>query len=87
LRGGSGKRTLPPISPGRSAAKATSSSGLRASARKQPVTARLKGSVGDSFDDGLALMLEAIFPVLSFVISGRGRGERFTPSRNDQPLT
>jgi hypothetical protein len=41
---------------------------LRASARKQPVTARLKGSVGDSFDDGLALMLEAIVPVcrLSF---------------------
>src|SRR5215831_1293991 len=60
LRGGSGKRTLPPNSPGRSAAKATSSSGLRASARKQPVTARLKGSVGDSFEDGLILMLEAM---------------------------
>src|SRR5215475_13821136 len=60
LRGGSGKRTLPPISPGRSAAKATSSSGLRASARKHPVTARLNGSVGDSFDEGLTLMFEAI---------------------------
>ena len=60
LRGGSGSRTLPPIRPGRSAAKLTSRSGLRASARRQPVTARLNGSVGNSFDDGLLLMLEAI---------------------------
>ena len=60
LRGGSGSRTLPPIRPGRSAAKETSSSGLRASARRQPVTARLNGSVGDSFADGLVLMLEAM---------------------------
>ena len=36
LRGGSGSRALPPIRPGRSAAKVTSSSGLRASARRQP---------------------------------------------------
>ncbi len=60
LRGGSGSRTLPPIRPGRSAANETSRSGLRASARKQPVTARLNGSVGDSFDDGLLLIFEAI---------------------------
>ena len=60
LRGGSGSRTLPPIRPGRSAAKETSNSGLRAIARKQPVTARLNGSVGESFDDDLLLMLEAM---------------------------
>ena len=47
LRGGSGSRALPPIRPGRSAAKATSSSGLRAIARRQPATARLNGSVGN----------------------------------------
>src|SRR5664279_3051939 len=61
LRGGSGRRTLPPIRPGRSAAKETSRSGLRASARRQPATARLNGSVGDSFDDGLLFMFEAIW--------------------------
>ena len=36
LRDGSGSRTLPPTSPGRSAANDTSSSGLRAIARTQP---------------------------------------------------
>src|SRR5262245_27344426 len=60
LRGGSGRRTFPPSNPGRSAANATSRSGLRASARMQPVTARLNGSVGDSLEVGLLLMLEAI---------------------------
>src|SRR5262245_3796899 len=60
LRGGSGRRTFPPNSPGRSAANATSRSGLRESARMQPVTARLNGSVGDSLDVDLLLMLEAI---------------------------
>jgi hypothetical protein len=39
---------------------ATPSSGLRAKAHRHPVTARLKGSVGDSFGDGLILMLEAM---------------------------
>ena len=41
--------------PGRGARRRsdTSSSGLRAIARRQPVTARLNGSVGDSFGDGL----------------------------------
>ena len=29
-------------------------------ARRQPVTARLNGSVGESFDDGFGLLLEAI---------------------------
>src|SRR6187401_2378894 len=60
LRGGSGRRTFPPNSPGRSAANATSRLGLRASARTQPVSARLNGSVGDSFEVGLLLILEAI---------------------------
>ena len=38
----------------------------------QPVTARLNGSVGDSFDDGLLLMLEAI-ALLSCPPSFEGR--------------
>src|SRR4029077_13343495 len=57
FRGGSGRRALPPTMPGRSAAKPTSSSGLRAIARKQPVTARLNGSVGLSADGALPLLL------------------------------
>jgi hypothetical protein len=78
LRAGSGSRTLPPIRPGRSAAKATSRSGLRASARKQPVTARLNGSAGDSFDDGLLLMLDAKMdpsPAVRGALSRKGEGE------------
>src|SRR5262245_7331034 len=58
LRAGSGSRALPPTMPGRSAAKATSSSGLRAIARMQPVTARLNGSVGLSLEVDFGLMLE-----------------------------
>src|SRR5262245_20109565 len=46
LRGGSGKRALPPLMPGRSAANETSRSGFLAMARTHPVTARLNGSVG-----------------------------------------
>ena len=61
LRGGSGRRALPLMMPGRSAAKATSSSGLRAMARRQPVTARLNGSVGDSFAGLLPLRFEVMF--------------------------
>src|SRR5580704_3671131 len=60
LRGGSGKRALPPTMPGRSAAKATSRSGLRAIARRQPVTARLNGSVGLSLAGALPLLLVVI---------------------------
>src|SRR6266566_4022757 len=60
FRGGSGRRALPATMPGRSAAKATSSSGLRAIARRHPVTARLNGSVGDSFDGFLGLMFDDI---------------------------
>src|SRR5262249_18396461 len=60
LRGGSGSRALPATIPGRSAAKATSSSGLRAIARRHPVTARLNGSVGESFDGFLGLMFDDI---------------------------
>src|SRR4051812_41282568 len=56
-RGGSGKRTLPVIRPGRSAAYVTSRSGLRASARRQPVTARLNGSVGLSLPGALMGLL------------------------------
>src|SRR5215467_13853108 len=58
LRGGSGSRALPPAMPGRSAANETSSSGRRAIARRQPVTARLNGSVGASLAGVLGLMLE-----------------------------
>ena len=53
-------RALPPARPGRSAAKATSSSGLPAIARRQPATARLNGSVGASFAAVLGLLLEVI---------------------------
>src|SRR5512132_4610877 len=60
LRGGSGSRALPATMPGRSAANATSSSGLRAIARRHPVTARLNGSVGESFDGFLGLMFDDI---------------------------
>src|SRR5262249_3737089 len=60
FRGGSGRRALPPTIPGRSAAKATSSSGLRAIARRHPVTARLNGSVGEAFDGFLGLMFDDI---------------------------
>ena len=48
LRAGSGSRALPGDSPGRSAAKVTSSSGALAIARRHDVTARLNGSVGAS---------------------------------------
>src|ERR1700686_1371360 len=57
LRGGSGRRALPPTMPGRSAAKPTSRSGLRAIARRQPVTARLNGSIGLSGAGALVLLL------------------------------
>ncbi len=57
LRGGSGSRALPPDMPGRSAANDTSRSCRRAMARRHPVTARLKGSVGASFAGDLGLML------------------------------
>src|SRR5262245_42768005 len=67
-RGGSDRRALPPARPGRSAAKATSTSGWRAIARRQPVTARLNGSVGASLAGALGLMLEDI---------GRSRAERY----------
>src|SRR5262245_7669334 len=60
LRGGSGRRALPPTMPGRSAAKDTSSAGLRAMARKHPVTARLNGSVGLSLAALLPLKLDDI---------------------------
>src|SRR3954447_25933642 len=47
-RGGSGRRTFCAISSGRSAAKVTSTSRFPATARTQPATARLNGSVGAS---------------------------------------
>src|SRR5713101_9649027 len=58
LRGGSGRRALPPTMPGRSAANETSSSGFLAIARRHPVTARLNGSVGLSLAELLPLRLE-----------------------------
>src|SRR5262249_10542201 len=57
-RGGSGRRALPPASPGRSAAKLTSRSFFPAIARRQMPTARLNGSVGASLLAPLALMLD-----------------------------
>src|SRR6202166_2652011 len=63
LRGGSGKRAVPPTIPGRSAAKPTSRSGLRAIARRQPVTARLNGSIGLSWAGALGLLLVDIRPL------------------------
>src|SRR5687767_11141218 len=47
-RGGSGSRIFWPERSGRSAEKATSSSRMPATARTQPATARLNGSVGPS---------------------------------------
>src|SRR5260221_12368280 len=58
LRAGSGSRALPGASPGRSAAKLTSSSGARAIARRQEVTARLNGSVGASLAPVRNLLLD-----------------------------
>src|SRR5581483_9396758 len=60
LRAGSGRRTLLPDRLGRSAANETSRSPLRAMARRQPITDRLNGSVGDSFDGVLGLMFDVI---------------------------
>ena len=60
LRAGSGSRTLPPTRPGRSAANETSSSAFLAMARRQLVTARLNGSVGDSLLCAFGLLLEDI---------------------------
>src|SRR3954466_8028834 len=48
FRAGSGSRALPGASPGRSAAKLTSSSGDFAIALRQEATERLNGSVGAS---------------------------------------
>src|SRR5262245_19339552 len=70
LRAGSGRRTLPPTTPGRSAANATSSSPLRAIARRHPVTARLNGSVGDSRLGVLGLKFEDILERLAQPASG-----------------
>src|SRR5262249_17663873 len=69
LRGGSGRRALPPTTPGRSAANDTSSSGWRAIARRQPVTARLNGSVGASLTGPLGLMLEDIGAAISVPVA------------------
>src|SRR5450631_3540928 len=73
LRGGSGRRALPPTTPGRSAAKATSRSGLRAIARRHPATARLNGSVGLSLGDALVLLLAGILLVDIIVLPLRAR--------------
>src|SRR6202042_2384375 len=65
LRAGSGSRALPGARPGRSAANVTSSSGALAIARRQAVTARLKGSVGASFDPVRNLLLDVVILALS----------------------
>src|ERR1700694_2641983 len=71
LRAGRGTRAFPPTMPGRSAAKPTSRSGLRAIARRHPVTARLNGSVGLSLGEALALLLADI--VLLSLPARRGK--------------
>src|SRR5208282_5654831 len=81
-RGGSGSRALPPVSPGRSAAKATSMSPLPAIARKQTPTARLNGSVGASLAVLLGLMLEVM---VSAVIPGRHRSRVYPRSTLQSP--
>src|SRR5215471_15291985 len=87
-RGGSGRRALPPTMPGRSAAKLTSSSGLRAIARRQPVTARLNGSVGLSFPPGLLGLILDDMMQRSICWSSRGaddeRAHAHSASRNDE---
>src|SRR5580704_4457441 len=82
LRGGSGKRALPPTMPGRSAAKPTSRSGLRAIARRQPVTARLNGSAGLSAPGALGLLPVDVLlvdmislPLPAAPSHARGKGE------------
>src|ERR1700722_1271583 len=60
LRAGSGSRALPGDRPGRSAANVTSRSGAFAIARRQDVTARLKGSVGASFDPVRNLVFDVV---------------------------
>src|SRR5215813_7609194 len=75
LRGGSGSRALPPTMPGRSAANDTSSSGWRAIARRQLVTARLNGSVGASLTGPLGLELEDIAFSSPSPRRGEGWGE------------
>src|SRR5919206_824871 len=59
LRGGSGRRALSPIRAGRSDAKATSRSLLRAMARIVPAIARFSGSLGASLrSPGLRLGMD-----------------------------
>jgi hypothetical protein len=60
LRAGSGSRALPGASPGRSAAKETSSSGAFAIARRHAVTERLNGSVGASLVPVRNLLLDVV---------------------------
>ena len=76
LRAGSGSRALPGASPGRSAAKLTSSSGFFAIARRQAVTARLNGSVGASFD-----------PVRNLELSGHFSSRHPSSRRTPGPIT
>ena len=66
-RGGSGRRALSwPMSTGRSEAKATSRSGLRAIAFMVPAIERFSGSAGASFlSPGLRFEMD-ISPLLSF---------------------
>src|SRR5262249_14329701 len=64
LREGSGSRPLPPAAPRRPAAEPASRAGFLAIAPRQPLTARLNGSVGLSLAAvSLGLMLDDIFRV------------------------
>src|SRR5882757_158011 len=87
LRGGSGRRALPPAMPGRSAAKVTSSSGWRASARMQPDTARLNGSAGDSLGEALGLVLEDMDTISVSLLPRPACGERIGVRGRPQTLS
>ena len=73
-RGGSGRRALSPMSAGRSEAKVTSRSGLRAIAFMQPAMERFSGSAGASFfSPGLRFEMDISLPVIH-LSSPRRRG-------------
>src|ERR1700753_3021208 len=76
LRAGSGSRALPGESPGRSAAKLTSSSGARAMARRHDVTARLNGSVGASLEPVRNLLLDVLIAPRRRDASGKRHVDR-----------
>src|SRR6202000_414868 len=86
LRAGSGSRALPGASPGRSAAKLTSSSGDFAIARRHAVTERLNGSGGASLDPVRNLEFEVVIAVQSVIPASTGIHRRSLSERLAGPL-